>query len=113
MVVDALHVRYCLKALVQRLQEIRFGHMKGEPPRTQWCFVERIHGQMQHDLLAQGMGLFRKAFGIGGVGQKGVGHGAGEPYGSRTQHLVVSHIIDDDGDRRLFRNHGSTTPQKQ
>lgn len=28
-VVDALHVRYCLKALIQRLQEIRFGHMKG------------------------------------------------------------------------------------
>ncbi len=105
-VVDANGVGHVLQHSVDGVGDLRRSH----PGVELLCFVdfiaERLHGQVEHDLVTAIVGLFRDFAGKRVGGEEGKSEGVRKSKDGISGGTIVAHIIQNDGQTRGARARG-------
>ncbi len=94
------NVRDGFDCLIQGFFEGLLCHVQRQRARAQCTTVMGLHGHVQYNLLTLRVDRLCQLFRMSGMRQKSISYPAWEPDRCDTLLLVVSHIIDDDGDDR-------------
>ena len=100
MVVDTDSVGDVLQHGAHDLGNLRRGHSGVELLRFGHFIAERLHGQMQHDLIAAAVGFFRDLAGIGVIGEEGKSERVRKSEDGVGHRAIGAEIIENDGETR-------------
>jgi len=100
MVVDTDGVGDILQHAAHGLRDLRRGHSGVELLRFGHFVTERLHGQMQHDLVTAAVCFFRDLAGIGVIGQEGKSERVRKGEDGIGNGTIGAEIVENDGETR-------------